>query len=495
MRFLRNPIPGIVCFLLFSGALPAEPMALDYQCRYICQIGEPDHLMCVQGLSDGRAVVAGNRGLALVNLSALPAEGTPGFLNRLLSVNARDLYFSDDEQYIFVNTHRGEGTGSLGFEVVKISGDTLEKVAAAARQEPEVLYEKMCLAGSYLYVAAHKNGLRIFDIGDPEDPQLEGKLEGGFVDAFAVAVDGDTAYVADGAGGLKVVDVSNRASPAILRGETLESAEGTSEEVLVRDGRVYVAAGGAGLAVYQAGDLSSRTLYKVGGCAESLAWIGEHLAVGTLKGVVICEVGEGTSVTPVASEISHRLGLGGGARLRILNGLGSAPGNLLLCANWNFMDVFELKEAASSSQPDINCNVERIRFPPAGGTEEVTITNNGQGTLNITNVSSGNADFTTAYTGGSLEPGESDSFEIHYKGNTVSQGSGIILLYSNDPDENPLPVQVFGDTTFLDPGEEAVDFSLPALKWDSDSGDLVESTFTLSEHRGQVVWFNIFATW
>jgi len=481
-------------FYSIPDSLTAEavPMALDYRCRYICQSGEPDHLLCAQGLSDGRAIVAGNRGLALIDLSALTTGGTGSYLFRLQGVNARDVLIGEDQNYIFVNTHRGEGTGSTGFEVVQLSGNTMKKVAT--REEEGILYEKMCLRGSYLYVAAHGNGLRIFDIADPENPGIAGKLEEGFVDAFAVAVEGDTAYVADGAGGLKVVDVSNPASPSIIAGECLETARGTSEDVVARDGRVYVAAGGAGLAVYTPDDLSSRALQEVDGCAESLAWIGDHLAVGTIKGVVIYEIGPGTAVTPVASELSHRLGES--ARLRLLNGVGAAPGNLLLCANWNFMDVFELKEAAASSQPDINCSVQRLRFPPGGGAREVTITHNGRGVLNISSVSPRHRDFSTDYSGGSLSPGESVSFQINYQGSDAQQGEGVVLVHSNDPDEEPLPIQVFGNTRYLDPGEEAVDFSLPAFRRDPETGALVESsTFTLSENRGKVVWFTVFATW
>ena len=87
------------------------------------------------------------------------------------------------------------------------------------RRENGVLYEKMCISGNYLFVAAHQRGLRIFDIADPENPQLVSGLDAGFSDAFAIAVDGDYAYVADGGGGLKVVDISNISSPEIIAGE------------------------------------------------------------------------------------------------------------------------------------------------------------------------------------------------------------------------------------------------------------------------------------
>lgn len=488
MRFLH------VCWLVFfcvAGSLAETPMTLEYRFRYNCQSGEPDHLLGVHGLSGHRAIVAGNRGLALVDLAALPVGGTRNYLDRLRGVNARDVYVSDDERYVFVNTHRGEGTGSIGFSVVGLSGSTLSLVSTES--EPEVLYEKMSIRGDRLYVAAHRHGLRIFSIGDPENPELIGRLDTGLVDAFAVAVEGDLAYVADGAGGLKIVDVSDETAPVVVAGETLATAAGTSEDVTVRDGRVYVAAGGAGLAVYDAGDVSSRRLHQLGGCAESLCWVGDYLAVGTIHGVVICEIGEGTSITPVASESAHRRG--GSARLRLLNGVGSAAGDLVLCANWNYMDVYQLKDAAAASQPDINCDTQRIRFSHAAGSKTVTVTNNGSATLTISSVSSSHGAFGTDYSGGSLAPGEAVSFDIRYSGRSSTNDSGVVSLRCNDPDENPLPIQVFGATGHLDPGEPAPDFTLPTLRWDPVAGRLEEGTFRLSDQRGKVVWYSIFATW
>ena len=75
------------------------------------------------------------------------------------------------------------------------------------------------------------------------------------------------------------MDVSDPADPVMLEGEDLSSAIGSAEDVLVRDGRVYVAAGGPGVAVYLAGDLSSRAIHPAGAFAKDLDRSGEHLAV------------------------------------------------------------------------------------------------------------------------------------------------------------------------------------------------------------------------
>ncbi len=489
---IRSVLFSLGLSTLLAAAGHAQQGTLEYLYRYNCQSGEPDHLMNSAVISGDRALICGNRGIALVDLGSLPAGGSNSYLYRLLGINCRDLYVSADEEYVFVNTHRASGGDSFGFDVVRITGNTLSKVTAVA--ESEVLYEKMCLVGDLLYVAAHSHGLRVYDVSDPAAPTLHGSLEDGFVDAFDVEVSGSTAYVADGAGGLKVVDVSDPTAPVIVDGEDLGSALGTYEELTVRDGRLYVAVGAVGLAVYELPSLASRTVYDLAGAAESLCWVGDALAVGTFSATELFEVGAGTQVTLLAREQAHRRGTN--ARLRLAEGVAPAPGNRVLVAGWNYLDVYELKDAGAGTQPDIDCDRQRLRFAPTGGVQSVTVSNDGAGALNVSSVGSTSSAFSASWSGGTLQPGESVTFDITYAGSGTSVGSGRILLQSNDPDENPLPIQVFGNTTYLDPGEPATDFTLTTLERDSQTGEIVNGPpITLSQQTGKVVWFAVFATW
>jgi len=482
---MKIPMVLAIFLCVLSGALTTDvlvgqAMTLEYMGRYDCQPG-PDHLMGTVGLSGDRALVGGNKGIALVDLKALPVNGTSSYLARVSWGDPRDFTVTRDEKYVYVNTHKA------GFTVMGINGNSL--VRGTSHGETDVYYEKMCLDGNTLYVAAHSHGIRIFDVTQPSAPTLVGRIDKGFVDAFAIAVDGNQAYVADGAGGLKIVDVTSRTAPKILSGETLATAEGTYEDITVKNGRVYVAAGGAGLAVYEAGKLASRTLYPVETCVESICWVGNHLAVGTISGVAVFEIGTGTKVIRVAGETVHRRG--SNASLRFAEDV-SAAGNRLLVAAWNYLEVYELKPASQGTQPDINCDVQRVRFLPTGGICRATLANNGQGTLNITSVSVPDSTYSVDYTGGTLAPGQKVPIVITFHGGSAS---GTIQFASNDPDENPLPIQVFGATSFLDPGESAPDFTIPTLKRDPGTGNLVQGSFTLSQHRGKAIWFNVYASW
>ncbi len=68
------------------------------------------------------------------------------------------------------------------------------------------------VSGSFAYVAAHYQGLHIFNIADPTNPQEIGAFKTpGYANSVAVAA--GLAYIADGGYGLRVIDISNPAAP------------------------------------------------------------------------------------------------------------------------------------------------------------------------------------------------------------------------------------------------------------------------------------------
>jgi len=68
------------------------------------------------------------------------------------------------------------------------------------------------MAGNYLYVALWNNGLGIYDLNDPANPQLVGKINpGGYItDVFVLS---NYAYLSERYGNIYVVDISAPASP------------------------------------------------------------------------------------------------------------------------------------------------------------------------------------------------------------------------------------------------------------------------------------------
>ena len=99
------------------------------------------------------------------------------------------------------------------------------------------------LRGQYAYVADGAFGLKILDLSDPENPRLAGSLATGGA-ACGVAVDGSLAYVADAEQGLFIVDVSSPTNPV-----SLGTLEGSFFQVAADGDHAYLAAGTNGLRV------------------------------------------------------------------------------------------------------------------------------------------------------------------------------------------------------------------------------------------------------
>jgi len=200
----RKGLLIIGAFLLSTFWVPASyavtpEMTLEYLSRYKHKAYRdsrpltPDHICSALYIGNNRALVVSNVGLALVDLAQLTPAGQSNYIYRLAPINARNAYLYNDN-YVYVNTHYGRGesmNGKIGFTIARIDGDVLTKIAEI--EEPDILYEKMCIFGEYLYVAAHSHGIRIYSLANPEAPVLVGFLETGFDDAFDIAVYGNTA--------------------------------------------------------------------------------------------------------------------------------------------------------------------------------------------------------------------------------------------------------------------------------------------------------------
>ncbi|MFO7607916.1 MAG: FlgD immunoglobulin-like domain containing protein [Candidatus Krumholzibacteriia bacterium] len=105
-------------------------------------------------------------------------------------------------------------------------------------------------AGAHLLVADGTGGLRVVDPADPDAPQTLGQAV--LADqARAVAVAGAWAWVAVGAAGLQAVDLADPALP-VPAGSA--DCPGFAQDVALAGDRAYVAQGASGVAVYDLAD-------------------------------------------------------------------------------------------------------------------------------------------------------------------------------------------------------------------------------------------------
>ncbi len=479
--------------VVLLGAVALQPCVeaqtenLHYVARYDKRAGSVDHLMGVEVVFDHYALVSSNLALTLVDLDDLDAAGTTRFVDRLRPLDVMTTTTRDDG-ICFANQRLG------GFAVVEVDslGRKLRLLANVA--EPGVYFEKMAVVGDRLYVAAHAYGLRIYDVATPAQPRLIGTLAQGFADAWAVAVRDSALYVADGAGGLKIVDISDETAPVIVWGETPDSAPATAQDVAVVGDHVLVASGGAGIAVHPLADPAARVLYDTPISARQLAVSDDLVAVADTGGLQAFRIAPDGVLRLVASEKGQRRSLGGEeVSLRIWSGVSIADPNRILVADWDSMDLYDLVTIPAAQQPDITASSQRLRFPPAGGSQTIQLTNQGTAPLHVTDARSTRASFTANPRRFTLAPGATQDVVVDYDGKPTAVA--LRLIDSNDPDEAPLPIQLLGATATLDPGETAADFTLDAQTFDHTTRQFSTTPFQLAAHTGEVAVIATFGTW
>jgi len=124
--------------------------------------------------------------------------------------------------------------------------------AALGRFNTDGSASRVAVSGGYAYVADGANGLVVINVSNPQRPVLSGWVD--TTDARAVALSGIYAYIADGANGLVVINVSNPASPVKVGGR---DTSGIATGIALRNNYAYVADGIHELIVFDVSNPSS----------------------------------------------------------------------------------------------------------------------------------------------------------------------------------------------------------------------------------------------
>ncbi|MCP4345483.1 MAG: DUF1416 domain-containing protein [Desulfobacterales bacterium] len=153
--------------------------------------------------------------------------------------------------------------------------------------------QNVTVIGDTAYVADGDGGLQVIDVGNPARPV---KIGGADTPGYAsdVAVRGNTAYVADGEGGLQVIDVSNPATP-VKTG--IAGTPSYARSVAVVGDTAYVACGNYyewyGLQVIDVSNPASPLMIgavETLGYAYDIAVIGDTAYVADRKGLQVIDV-------------------------------------------------------------------------------------------------------------------------------------------------------------------------------------------------------------
>jgi hypothetical protein len=322
---LRNPLdPAVVQLRLESGAGDGEPAGQQLS---IPVAGNP-----IDVASSGcYAYLATQDGLQTIDVSSPdePFETSflpyPGWISGL-ALTEDTLYLVDGEQNLRVldlaepaeplevgslalsNGRRGIAVGEELLLVAGELGGVLvvdvsvpEDPQEISRFETQDSVEGLAIAGDLAYLAA-SDRLYVLDLSDRREPLEVGRLrlsgrivdEAGPVGLTALALYGETVYLADLQNGVWAVDVSDPAEPEALSREPLA---GFAEDLVIAGEYLYAAAWEAGVAVLDL--IMPEQPYVLGyfpavGPASAIAAAGEmvYYIDGSLWGLPAFENGE-----------------------------------------------------------------------------------------------------------------------------------------------------------------------------------------------------------
>ncbi len=105
------------------------------------------------------------------------------------------------------------------------------------------IIQKIIIVGNVAYVADGIGGLRIIDVSTPSNISELGSYSASESNTYSVAVSGNYAFLADGNGGFKVIDISSSSSPTLKA----QIPFGNVYDIAVNDTVAYLAASGDGL--------------------------------------------------------------------------------------------------------------------------------------------------------------------------------------------------------------------------------------------------------
>jgi hypothetical protein len=391
---------------------------------------------------------------------------------------------------IVYTTHRGNirnPTFLTGWDIT----DREAPVQLPVLQEAGVSYEGIDVANGHIFVGLHEGGLGVYRRDDTNDFVRVG-LATGFTNAWGVFARDNTVFVADSAGGLVTVDVTDPANPAVL-GQVVTGGQATG--VAVNGDTAYVASGSAGLVVVDVSDLANPTIIgsaQMRGSAIRVAYSEGHVFVAAWNDARVYDVSDPTTPRFLgAVRVTQDDDVPDGDRpaptSRIL-GI-AARGKDVFVGNWHVLYSYRLHPERTAPNILLPEAVSMIDFGPVevgqSNTLPLEVTNQGTAALTLVN----NWVFGGAYTvtprQARIEPGETAVLTLTYTPTTTELETGYLQILSDDPQAPLRAAYLVGNQPGL-----GVGMTLP----ETDGVLLDGEPWSSSQTQGNVVLLAYFAT-
>jgi hypothetical protein len=341
----------------------------------------------------------------------------------------------------------------------------------------DIGFEDGLIIDTLLYVTAHEAGLFIFDIDNSGNMQLINQADEHPLNATTIAARGNHAYIADGAGGVLVLDITDPLNVSFV--SRIATTSGAQDLGFYGD-YAAVAVGGLGVDIIDFSNPENPVFVSNitgNGSAFNLT-VDDHLAyVARWDNVEIIDISDPQNPILAGWEDTRTRAMGLTAR-----------DSIIYVADWFNVEIYRFGEGL---QRDIDINFTQIDMGDVmtGNTVDTVfeVFNTGGSTLNITQISTYNDAFDVVPETAIIPPDSQHEFTLSFTAPSEDYISSVVRVFSDDPDEPFKQFSVYANgSPRLRIGDPAPDFTLEDV-----NGDF----YTLSDYLGKVVFLAFFASW
>ena len=344
----------------------------------------------------------------------------------------------------------------------------------SVHKEEGVSYEGLYLDANRLYACRHEKGFEIFELAG--DSIFSISVFENLTNAWSVVVEEGIAYVADGSGGLKILNVSD---PNNVSEFSAIPTSGPARDVNVVNGIAYVAVGSQGLDIFDVNDPLNPIFlsnYQSPFFTAGVSVDGDKAYLAEWDIVEVIDVSNGQEPFVIGWEEMTMRGMGIAAR-----------DSLLYVANWLNFDILRF---GNTQEPDIFLPETFFDFISTSvGSSSATIIrvlNTGPSELSVDSITSNGDDFTLDTEFLKIEPGGIAEVKLTFTPVDTVRTQAVIRFWSNDPDEPRRTIVGKGNSNSLKVGDSAPDFTL---------NDVDGVPHILSDYAGNVIVLTFFASW
>ena len=194
-----------------------------------------------------------------------------------------------------------DGTATItvsnsGFsDTATVSVETFSPTALSYVELPSTAYaNNVDITDSYAYVAGGAGGLFVVDVSNPDSPFIVTSLDTPGI-SIDVKVSGNNAYIADGESGLRIIDISTPGVPLELG---FVDTPGIAQDLVVKDNLAFVADGESGLQIVDITDPANPNI------TGSVDTPGTAMGVDVEGNIAVIADGDSVQITDITDPTS-----------------------------------------------------------------------------------------------------------------------------------------------------------------------------------------------